>query len=61
MHFQTLVFAGVIVFLVIVFILIALWLNKDALVLDLIKVILGFAGGWGASLAWSNRKQSNGD
>lgn len=59
MHSQNLIFAGVIVVIVVIFILAALWLNKDALVLDIIKVILGFAGGWGASIAWSSRKQGN--
>lgn len=56
MHLHTLIFAGVIIAVVVIFILIALWMNKDALVLDIIKVILGFAGGWGASMAWHLRK-----
>ena len=39
------VFSVILVLLVLVFIIVALWMNKDALVLDLVKVMLGFAAG----------------
>jgi hypothetical protein len=58
MHLHRLVFAGAIVAALIIFILIALAMDKDALVLDIVKVLIGFAGGWGASIAWSSHKRS---
>lgn len=58
MHLHRLIFAGVVVFLLIAFVLAALWMNKDALVLDVIKVVLGFVGGWGASIAWRKRRKA---
>lgn len=51
MQLHRLVFYCVVVVLTIGFILTALMMNKDALVLDFVKVILGFAGGYGVSLA----------
>jgi Flp pilus assembly protein TadB len=63
MHLHRLVFAGVIVAALLAFVLVALHWNKDALVLDLVKVLLGFVGGWGASAAWRHQKsaQKSGD
>lgn len=58
MHLHRLVFMGVIVLLVVLFACIALYLNKDEIVLDMVKVIFGFVGGWGASLAWQRRHKS---
>lgn len=58
MHLHRLVFAGAIVVFLIVFVLIALWMGKDALILDVIKVVLGFVGGWGASIAWRSSKRA---
>ncbi len=55
MHLHSLVFAAVVFLMAVAFVIAALWLNKDALVMDIVKVLLGFAGGWGASLAWGNR------
>lgn len=52
MHGQRLVFAGAMAVLLVCFVLTALWMNKDALVLDVIKVLIGFIGGWGGSIAW---------
>ncbi len=56
MHLHRLVFAGVVVLALLGFVGTALYMNKDALVLDLVKVVLGFVGGWGASAAWRYQK-----
>ncbi len=58
MHFHRLVFAACIVLLVIIFAIVALVLDKDALVLDIIKVVLGFVGGWGASITWRAKQHA---
>jgi len=58
MHLNRLVFAGCVVLVLVGFVLAALWMNKDALILDVIKVMLGFVGGWGASIAWRSSKRS---
>lgn len=52
-----LVFAACVVSLVLCFVVVALWMNKDALVLDVVKVMLGFVGGWGASIAWRGSRR----
>ncbi len=57
MHLHRLVFVGIVVLVIVGFILAALLMNKDALVLDIVKVLLGFAGGWGASIAWASRRR----
>lgn len=57
MHKHRLIFMGIVITLVISFAVIAIALDKDAIVLDMTKVILGFVGGWGASLAWQRQKQ----
>lgn len=51
-HLHRLVFALAVVAIVAAFTLASLWLGKDVIVLDLVKVVLGFVGGWGASVAW---------
>ena len=56
MHLHRLVFGGAVVLMLIAFVLVALWMDKDALVLDIVKVVLGFVGGWGASIAWRNSR-----
>lgn len=61
MHLHTLFFAAFVSALAIAFILAALYMGKDALVLDLVKVIFGFAGGWGVSTAMQNRKKPDQD
>ena len=60
MQLHRLIFYGVVVVLIIGFILTALVMNKDALVLDFVKVILGFAGGYGVSAA-VHAKRANDD
>ena len=60
MHLHRLVFAGLVCAMAIVFVLIALYMNKDALVLDVLKVIFGFVGGWGASVVWRESKGKQG-
>ena len=60
MQLHRLIFYGVVVVLIIGFILTALLMNKDALVLDFVKVILGFVGGYGVSAA-VHAKQANDD
>lgn len=52
MHTQTLMFAGVVTALALAFVLAALWMGKEAIVLDVLKVVMGFVGGWGASNIW---------
>ena len=49
MHWQSLVFVFACTLMSFVFVGWALYAGKDALVLDLLKVILGFVGGWGAA------------
>ena len=61
MHLHRLLFAGVMVALLLAFVLLALWMGKDALVLDIVKVVLGFVGGWGASLAWHRARRDQDD
>lgn len=45
----------------IAFILMALHMNKDALVLDLVKVLAGFAAGAGAASYFGKRKRQDSD
>jgi hypothetical protein len=54
-HRDRLVFAGIMGALLVAFVLAALYMNKEALVIDVIKVLVGFLGGWGASIAWHRR------
>lgn len=61
MQLHRLVFGAAVCAMVIAFVLVALYMNKDALVLDVIKVVLGFVGGWGASIAWRSRSTHNHD
>ena len=49
MGMHRLVFVAVIVTLLVSFALVALYFNKEAIVLDLVKLLVGFVGGWGAS------------
>ncbi len=59
MHLHRLVFAGSVCLMAIIFVLVALYMNKDALVMDVLKVIFGFVGGWGASVAWRASRNNN--
>ena len=54
---QRLIFAGIVTTAALAFVLIALWMNKDAIILDVLKVVMGFVGGWGASAVWRSQKQ----
>jgi hypothetical protein len=56
MHKHRLIFASAMAALLLSFVLAALWMDKDAMVLDVIKVMVGFIGGWGGSLAWQARR-----
>ncbi|MEI7782971.1 MAG: hypothetical protein WCK08_01195 [Betaproteobacteria bacterium] len=58
MHRHRLIFASAMAALLLSFVLAALWMDKDAMVLDVIKVVIGFIGGWGGSLAWQSRRSS---
>ena len=60
MQLHRLVFGAVVCAMVIVFVLVALHMDKDALVLDVVKVVLGFVGGWGASIAWRAKRAAGG-
>jgi len=44
-----LIFAAFIVLVIVCLIVIALYLGKEAIVLDIVKVLCGFAGGYGVS------------
>jgi Flp pilus assembly protein TadB len=55
-HAHRLIFASFIVAAVLAFVAWALSMGKDAIVLDIMKTVLGFVGGWGASLAWIKSK-----
>lgn len=59
MHKHRLVFAGVMAALLLGFVLVALWMDKDAMVLDVIKVMIGFIGGWGGSLVWQYQRSNS--
>lgn len=61
MHLHRLAFGVIIVALVGAMALVSLWLNKDAFVLDLVKVVLGFVGGWGASVAFRRKSAGRGE
>lgn len=56
MRLHGLVFAGIALFLIVIFVLVALWMGKDNLVLDFAKMAFGFVGGLGASSAWARFK-----
>jgi hypothetical protein len=56
MHRQGLIFGGVVTVCTLLFILVALYMDKDALVLDLVKVVVGFVGGFGASAIWHHQR-----
>ena len=56
MHKHRLIFASAMAALLLSFVLAALWMDKDAMVLNVIKVMIGFIGGWGGSLAWQARR-----
>lgn len=57
-HLHRLIFAAGIVAMLLAFVGIALYMNKDAMVLDIIKVVVGFVGGWGASYAWRGHRRN---
>jgi hypothetical protein len=44
-----LVFAAFVILVIVVLIVFALYINKEAIVLDIVKVLCGFAGGYGVS------------
>jgi hypothetical protein len=58
MHKHRLIFAGAMATLLLGFVLAALWMDKDSMVLDVIKVVVAFIGGWGGSLAWQSQRSS---
>lgn len=58
---QRLIFAGVVVAMVIAFSIYAVFMQREAIVLDLVKVVLGFVGGWGGSVMWQHRKGGAGE
>ena len=59
MQLHKLVFGTVVCAMVIAFVLMALHMDKDALVLDVVKVVLGFVGGLGAAAIWRNKRNPN--
>ena len=61
MQLHRLIFYVFIVLLIVAFILTALWMNKDELVMDFVKVILGFAGGYGVSAAVNAKRTREDD
>jgi hypothetical protein len=50
------IFAGAVVFFIVVFAYAALQIGKDAVILDMVKVLIGFAGGYGIGRAAQSRK-----
>lgn len=58
-HAHRLCFAAFIVVAVLVFVVWALSIGKDAIVMDILKVVLGFVGGWGSSLVWIKNKHKD--
>ena len=58
MQLHRLIFAGIIVVACLAFVLVALHMGKDAIILDTLKILMGFVGGWGASHAWSRYSRS---
>lgn len=53
MQLHRLIFAGLVLVACLAFVLAALHMGKDAIILDTLKILMGFIGGWGASHAWS--------
>jgi hypothetical protein len=58
MRLHQLLFIFGVATLVMAFVLVALWMGKDILVLDIVKVVLGFLGGLGTS-AFLNKRNSD--
>ena len=58
MQMHRLAFAAIITVLVLTFVLAALWMNKDAIIMDVLKVATGFVGGIGAAAMWHHRRSS---
>lgn len=58
---QRLIFAAITIAMVIGFSIYAVHVGRDAIVLDLVKVVLGFVGGWGGSVMWQHRKGGGAD
>lgn len=58
-HAHRLIFAAFIVVAVLGFVAWALSMGKDAIVMDIMKTVLGFVGGWGASLVWTKTKNKD--
>lgn len=56
MQMHRLVFAAIVTVLVLAFVLTALWMNKDAIIMDVLKVATGFVGGIGAAALWHHRR-----
>jgi Flp pilus assembly protein TadB len=50
------IFAGAVVFFITLFAYAALQIGKDAVILDMVKVLIGFAGGYGIGRAAQTRK-----
>lgn len=61
MQMHRLVFASIITVLVLAFVLVALWMDKEAIIMDVLKVATGFVGGIGAAALWHNKRQSVSD
>lgn len=56
MQMHRLAFAAITIFAVLVFVLFALWMNKDAIIMDVLKVSMGFVGGLGTAAMWHRRR-----
>jgi Flp pilus assembly protein TadB len=54
-----LIFAAFIVLVIVCLIVIALYLGKEAIVLDIVKVLCGFAGGYGVSSYISAKRKED--
>ncbi len=58
MQKHRLYFAAGITIAALIFALIALWMGKDTIILDILKILMGFVGGWGASSIWRKTKEA---
>lgn len=56
MNLHRLLFSGLLTIAALIFVAVALSMGKDAIVLDLFKITMGFIGGWGAQSYVSSRR-----
>lgn len=61
MQMHRLAFAAFVAILIVALVVVALAYDKEALAMDVLKILAGVAGGWGGSLAWHSRNRKTDD